>query len=206
MKGAFDKLNLRPFEKRLVVGVAAVLFLFLNWWFVFPHFSDWAKVQARVAKARRTLETFQLEVQQTNSVWRSVKQLENEGFSVPAEDQMLHFANTREAVAGQSGVTIGQTSKVTTRTNQFFLELTQTISLLTKEQQLVDFLYNLGSSNSLIRVRDLTLKTDAPRQNLNANVKLVASYQKTTPARQSVPSGQSKVAASTPADSTLKKP
>ena len=131
MKGHLDKLNLRPFEKRMVVVVASVLFLFLNWWFVFPHFSDWTKVQARVAKARRTLETFQLEVQQTNTVWRSVKLLESEGFSVPAEDQMLHFANTREAVAGQSAVAIGQTSKVTTRTNQFFLELTQTISLLT---------------------------------------------------------------------------
>jgi hypothetical protein len=205
MNSYLDKLNLRPFEKRLIVGVAAVLFLFLNWWFVFPHFSDWTRVQARVSKARRTLEAFQLEVQQTNSVWRSVKQLENEGFSVPAEEQMLHFANTREAVAGQSGVPIGTTSKVTTRTNQFFLELTQTISLLTKEQQLVDFLYNLGSSNSLIRVRDLTLRTDAPRQNLSANVKLVASYQKTTPARQTVPSGQSRAAASTPAASTLKK-
>ncbi len=206
MKGYLDKLSLRPSEKRLIVGVAAVLFLVLNWWFVFPHFSDWAKVQARVNKARGTLEKFQIEVQQTNSVWRSVKELENEGFSVPAEDQMLHFANTREVVAGQSGVAIGQTSKVTTRTNQFFLELTQTISLLTKEQQLVDFLYNLGSSNSLIRVRDLTLRTDAPRQNLNATVKLVASYQKTLPARQPVPSGQSRTAASTPAASTLKKP
>lgn len=204
MKGSFDKLNLRPSEKRLFVGVAAVLFLFLNWWFVFPHFSDWAKVKARVSKARGTLEKFQLEVRQTNSVWRSVKQLESEGFSVPAEDQMLHFANTREAVAGQSGVPIGNTSKVTTRTNQFFLELTQTISLQTKEQQLVDFLYNLGSSNSLIRVRDLTLRTDPPRQNLSANVKLVASYQKAMPSRQSVPSGQSRPAASTPAASTLK--
>jgi Tfp pilus assembly protein PilO len=206
MKGYLDKLNLRPSEKRLIVGIAAVLFLVLNWWFVFPHFSDWAKVQARVNKARGTLEKFQIEVQQTNRVWRSVKELESEGFSVPAEEQMLHFANTREVVAGQSGVVIGQISKVTTRTNQFFLELSQTISLLTKEQQLVDFLYNLGSSNSLIRVRDLTLRTDAPRQNLNATVKLVASYQKTSPSRQPVPGGQSKPAASTPAASTHKKP
>jgi len=206
MKGYFEKLNLRPFEKRMMVVAASVLFLFLNWWFVFPHFSDWTKVQARVAKARRTLETFQLEVQQTNTVYRSVKQLESEGFSVPAEDQMLHFANTREAVAGQSGVAIGQVSKPTTRTNQFFLELKQTISLLTKEQQLVDFLYNLGSSNSLIRVRDLALRTDAPRQNLSASVTLVASYQKATPVRQPVPSGLSKTVASTPAASTLKKP
>jgi len=206
MNGYLDKLNLRPFEKRLIVGVATLLFIVLNWLFVFPHFSDWAKVQSRVNRARRTLSTFQAEVQQTNSVWRSVKQLENEGFAVPAEDQMQHFANTREVVASQSGVTIGNASKLSTRTNQFFLELTQTISLLTKEQQLVDFLYNLGSSNSLIRVRDLTLRTDAPRQNLSATVRLVASYQKSTPARQPGPSGPSRAAAPTPVASTLKNP
>jgi len=35
---------------------------------------------------------------------------------------------------------------------------------------------------------------------------LVASYQKATPMRQPVPSGQSTTVASTPAASTLKKP
>ena len=117
--------------------------------------------------------------------------MESEGFSVPPEEQHLHFANTRESVANSSGVNISQTSKVTTRTNQFFLELTQNISLLTKEQQLVDFLYNLGSSNSLIRVRDLSLKPDGPRQQLNANVRLVASYQKRATARTAAPGPQS---------------
>jgi Tfp pilus assembly protein PilO len=204
MNGYLDKLNLRPSEKRLIVGVAAVLFLVLNWWFVWPHFSDWAKVQARMARARRSLETYQKEVQQTNTLWRSVKQLESEGFSVPPEEQTLHFGNTRETVALQSGVQIGVTTKPTTRTNQFFLEISQNISLLAKEQQLVDFLYNLGSSNSLIRVRDLTLRTDAPRQNLNATVKLVASYQKKSTARQSAPSGPNRADVSAPA-STLKK-
>jgi hypothetical protein len=206
MKGYFDKFNLRPSEKRLIVGVAVVLFIFLNWWFVFPHFSDWARVQARMTRAQGTLETFRKEVQQTNTLWRSVKELESEGFSVPAEEQLLHFATTREAVALQSGVVIGTSSRITTRTNQFFLELNQNISLLTKEQQLVDFLYNLGSSNSLIRVRDLTLHTDGPRQNLSANVKLVASYQKKTPARPPASGAQNRADASAPASSTLKKP
>ena len=45
----------------------------------------------------------------------------------------------------------------------------------------MDFLYNLGSGNSLIRVRDLALHPNPPRQALSGNVKLVASYQKNPP-------------------------
>jgi len=46
------------------------------------------------------------------------------------------------------------------------------------EPQLVDFLYKLGNGSSLIRVRDLSLQPDPPRQKLAADIQLVASYQK----------------------------
>ena len=60
----------------------------------------------------------------------------------------------------------------------------------------LDFLYNLGSGNSLIRVRDLQLSPDAPaRQQLGGTVKLVASYQKNLPKR---------VAPATPSTATSK--
>ena len=54
----------------------------------------------------------------------------------------------------------------------------QNINVLATEEQLVDFLYKLGSGASMIRVRDLELQPDPPRQHLSANIKLVASYQK----------------------------
>ena len=47
MTSPLDRLNLRPFEKRLVVVVAVVVFLVINAWIVFPHFSDLGKVQQR---------------------------------------------------------------------------------------------------------------------------------------------------------------
>jgi len=53
----------------------------------------------------------------------------------------------------------------------------------------VDFLYNLGSGNSLIRVRDLSLRPDPPRQQLSGNVKLVASYQK-NPSKKPAPAAK----------------
>ena len=98
---------------------------------------------------------------------------------------------------------IQQFGKTTTQTNQFFLELTQLISVLSGEAQLVDFLYNLGSGNSLIRVRDLQLRPDGPRQQLGGTIKLVASYQKARPKR-AVPASPSTATAKMVTSSTKK--
>jgi hypothetical protein len=46
------------------------------------------------------------------------------------------------------------------------------------DDQLVDFLYKLGSDASMVRVIDLELQPDGAHQHLNANIRLVASYQK----------------------------
>ena len=76
-----------------------------------------------------------------------------------------------------------------TKTNDaFFVEQIQNITVNADDKQLVDFLYNLGfSKDSTIRVRDLELQPDTAKQHLNANIRLVASYQKATPAGKSKP-------------------
>lgn len=186
-KSYLDRMNLRPSEKRLVVGVALVMFVVLNWALVVPHFADWGKVQFRMNKARKTLSAFQAEVRQMPVYQARVRELGSENSNIAITEQQLHFANTREAVASQAGVTINNATRVTTRTNQFFMELTQNINLLCKEPELVTFLHNLGSGNSLIRVRDLSLRPDAQRFNLNASVKLAASYQKRPAVRATTP-------------------
>ena len=181
MTSPLDRLNLRPFEKRLVVGVGVVLFLVLNSWFVVPHFSDLGQAQKRRADALEKIRRWQIEINQESTYRRQVKELESEGQSVPAEDQQNQFSRAIQEHEAESGVRVTSTSKPTVRTNQFFLELTQQISVQSAEAQLVDFLYNLGSGNSLIRVRDLLLKPDGPRQQLSGTVKLVASFQKNPP-------------------------
>ena len=66
-----------------------------------------------------------------------------------------------------------------TRTNDaFFVQQIQNINVTATDDQLVDFLYKLGSDVSMIRVLDLELQPDPPRQKLIANIKLVASYQR----------------------------
>jgi len=176
-----DRLNLRPFEKRLVVGVGAVFFVVLNAWFVFPHFSDLSQAKDRRADALKKLERWQVEIDQSRKYQAGINRFLKEGPEVPAEDQQNQFARAIQNQQVQSGLVIQNFGRTTTKTNQFFLELTQLISVESGEAQLVDFLYNLGSGNSLIRVRDLALKPNAPRQALSGSVKLVASYQKNPP-------------------------
>jgi type II secretory pathway component PulM len=176
MKGYWN--NLRPFEKRVVVGVASMLFIVFNVWFVLPHFSDWGRMKVRMGVARDKLGKYQTEIAQISYYSNEVRRLEGEGLSVPPEEQSVQFQMAIQTQAAQSLVNIVSSAKQTTRTNQFFLELSQVISVQSGESQLVDFLYNLGAGSSLVRVRDLTIGPDAPRQQLRANVKLVASYQK----------------------------
>src|SRR5947207_93916 len=157
MTNPLDKLNLRPFEKRLVVGVAVVVFIVVNAVFVFPHFSDWGNVQGRMGEAREKLKRWQGVAAEEPTIKRKVDELQKEGYSVAPEEQTYQFTDTILRQAQQSGVNIMNKGRISSQTNQFFLEQSQTIAVQSGEQQLVDFLFNLGSGNSLIRVRDLGL-------------------------------------------------
>jgi len=182
MTGYLDRLNLRPFEKRLVVVVAVVLFVVLNAWFVFPHFSDLSRAQERQAEAQKKLERWQIEADQLPKYRAAIARLIGGTSEVPPEDQQNEFSKTILDKQVQSGVTgRGGGRNPAIRTNEFFLELSQTIQVESAEPQLVDFLYNLGGSNSLIRVRGLTLKPNPPRHQLVADITLIASYQKNPP-------------------------
>ena len=198
MKKYFERLS--SLERRFVIGVLVVVFLLLNVLFVWPRFADWNAAQVRLAKARKTLAQWQAEVNQSPTIQTQVKVLESEGAAVPPEDQSIDFLRTIQTQAAQSGVNILGNARQIARTNQFFLEQAQSITTQSGEEQLVAFLYNLGEGNSLIRVRDLSLRPDAPRQQLTANIKLVASYQKKPVTRAAPPAAVKPVVpAATPA-------
>jgi Tfp pilus assembly protein PilO len=176
MKKYFEQL--RPLERRMVIGVGVVVLIVMNWWIVWPHFSDWSDLTGRHQDAQRKLKLYQTAVAQIPGLETSVKAFESEGQYVPEEDQALNFMRTIQQQASASGFGIENYSRSTMQTNQFFVEQTQTITVHATEPQLVDFLYKIGSSASMIRVRDLELQPDPPHQRLAANIKLVASYQK----------------------------
>src|ERR1700726_4407453 len=95
-------INLRPLEKRLVVGAGVVVFLILNAWFVVPHFSDMGRVNSRRGNALKTIDLFQAKIQQVPTYERFIKGLESEGLAVPQEDQAMHFSTTIQSQAAQT--------------------------------------------------------------------------------------------------------
>jgi Tfp pilus assembly protein PilO len=182
--------HLRPMERRLAVGVLVVVIIVLNAWLIWPHFSDWGKLRGRLDDARQKLKLYESTVAQKPNFQAQLKNFESLGeSSVAPEDQTINFMRVIQTQAAESGVGIGNTSRQTTRTNEFFVEQEQNITVTATDEQLVNFLYKLGSGASMIRVRDLELQPDGAHTRLNAQIRLVASYQKnpTPPVRAAAP-------------------
>lgn len=171
--------QLRPAERRLAIGVVVVVFLVLNYVYIWPHFSDWGNLHRRRDAARNKLKLYQTTIAQTDACQKQVDSLQSHGGFVALENQGVNMMHAIQVQSTESGVSIVNNSRQMTRTNDaFFVEQVQNINVTADDAKLVDFLYKLGSGASMIRVRDLELQPDSTRQHLNANIRLVASYQK----------------------------
>jgi len=184
-----NQLNLRPSERRLLVVVALVLFVVVNIWFVWPHFGDLKKAKRERSTALKTLATFQTEIGKKAERSAEVKRLESAGSAVARQDQAIELLRAIQKRAGAQQVSITGSSRQSTRTNEFFVEQSQNITTLSGEQELVAFLYELGSGNSTIRVRDLTIRPDPQRYKLTATIKLVSSFRHEAPAAKKTRGG-----------------
>ena len=186
MTSLFDKLNLRPQERRLVVIVVGVVFVVINFWLVWPHFGDLGKAQQRTTDARTTLAKFQVEIKRSQEYTNELKRLADQGQVVAADSQALELMKEVSSMATLSGVQVQRydstpRSRSGGRTNAFFEEQSLIITVNTGEKELIEFLWNLASRNSLIRVRSMTLQPDAARMRLSGNITLVESFQKKAP-------------------------
>ena len=170
--------QLRPLERRLAFGVLVVFVLVLNYVFIWPHFSDWNNLKRRLDTAQMELARDQAAIAEMPKYQALVKQFEGEGEVVPPEDQAINFLRTIQTQAAMSGVGIANMGRQSTSTNDvFFVQLIQNINVSATDEKLVDFLYKLGSSASMIRVLDLELQTDPPR----------ATSRRQRPARRQLP-------------------
>jgi hypothetical protein len=186
-----DKLNLRPNEKRLVVGIFVVLFVVLNLWVIRPHFNDWNKSKNALQRAHRNLLTYKAEIAAIPANEAKLRKLQGEGGSVPTEEQAVHLRRKLDELVSKSGIfsqNINFAAKRSADTNSFFEEQTVTMGFYnTGDKELLDFLFRLGADDSMIRVRDLSVKPDASMTKLQGSLSLTASFQKKTGPKSTAP-------------------
>ena len=187
MTSTLDKLGLKPGEKRLVVFVALAVFVVLNFWLVFPQFGKVAYWKQQRKDALKKLQQFQAEIQKRSQYEKRLRTLERLGAAVASSQQALQLQRVVASQATLSGVAVERYDpsrrSSTRRTNSFFEEQTLVVTVNTGEKELVDFLYNLGKKNQLIRVRGMNLGPDPRGTRLRGTITLVASFQKKAPAR-----------------------
>jgi len=192
MSGLLDKLNLSPQERRWVVGALLIVFVVLNAMLVWPHRKDLAQVREELRKSRETLAAYQKEVDQLPLHKARFAKLEGISVPVPTSEQAIQLVRTISSQASSSGVRINDTRPSQGRSagnkvSEFFDEQIVALRFDAGTKELVDFLAQLGTGNSVIRVRELTLAPDPSQTRLVGGLTLVASYQKAHGAKSKSP-------------------
>jgi hypothetical protein len=192
MSTTLDSLNLRPQEKRVLVGLAVVVFVVLNLVLVVPRFKDYGILKKELAATKDTIDKYNRFIyKDTNSVDGYQKVLKDlskapEG-KVSSTEIQLEQTVTREAAA--NGLFIQTIQNVASQvigssgqSDKFFARQSVRVTIQATEDALVKFLYDVGNDPAMIRVWELQLNpADNNRYKLNATMLLTADYQKEVP-------------------------
>ena len=182
MTSLFDKLNLRPQERRLVVIVLMVIFVLLNMWFVWPYFGDWGRVEGEIQRHRATLDRYQREINNRPKYETLQRKLEETGSEMlSGETDLQRIVHSQAAATGvQLGGSTFQRQGI--KTNQFFQEGGLSISFTAGGKEIVDFLVGIAAQNAMIRVRDMNLRhADASQTRLGGTMFFIGNFQARSP-------------------------
>jgi len=188
MNSFLDQLNLTPQERRIVVVIAVVVFVVLNLLLVWPHFGDLARVRLELDQTRDTMQSWNkaiaMDLEPTNGYKKELALLERQqGGGIVS--QQIQLQRTVSDQAKRTGVLVSDIRSVNSAhpdTNEFYEEQSVKISFACQEEQLVNFLYNVGNDPAMIRVRELTLQAaDANRYGLKGDAILSANYVRQAP-------------------------
>jgi len=181
----FDRLNLPPTERRWVLFGLVLAVVLLNYFLIWPYFGEWQKVTKQLEDEQKKRSKFMAEIGQRQKYEARLEDLKLRGVpGVLDADRVPMMQQTVYAQGGLSGVTITRVAvpppiRAVGATNQFFDERLVTVDVNGTEADLVDFLVQLGSGDSMMRVRDLSnLRPDPSRTRLQTTMTLVASFQK----------------------------
>ncbi len=180
--------QLKPQERRWFIFIGCVVFVTMNYIFIWPQFKEWSANTNRMNADWENMAKYSAEIAHESEYKRKIAAIDPENQNIAQEDQAVHFENYFRDRAIENGVQIQSTSRPLTRMDDFTMEQRETIQVLTGEKNLVDYLYSLGTSGSSMRVESMSLRPlDMNRYQLHADLTIVESYfrnpSSATPAR-----------------------
>ena len=195
----FDKYNMSAGERRVVMFVAVVLIGVLAW-MAFDMIPKPEQTNVKINKINRDLKSWKIERFKVDSYNKQINELEGMSSAVVQEEQEVDMSRTINKLEASSGINVSRQGRVNTETNNFFIEKSMRIDFSGKENQIVDFLWKLGESDSLVRVSEMRVRPDKNRYKLEGWMELTASYQKNViaPVVTVTPSAQAKVDSAKP--------
>lgn len=211
MNKIFDRLNLRPQERRLVVIVAIVVFVVINFWLVIPMFGEYGKNQQRMGDAQKNVDRYKAEIGKKQLYQKQLNDLQAQGSSIPSEDAALRLYQEVNSQANLTGLGYTSISQATRggsggKTNAFFDETSVTVSVRTGEKELIDFLNRLTDKDMMIRAKSMNISPELPgRNSLQGSITLVKSFQRKPPVKAAGPAA-ARAAAKTNAPAPAPKP
>jgi Tfp pilus assembly protein PilO len=176
-KSVFDKMNLRPQERRLVVIVGLVIFVLLNMWFVWPFFDDWGTTRDQIEKSRATLERYKKEINQKARYEARQREMETTGSQMLQSENDLQRVVQTQAAASGIQVVRGPVPISVGKTNQFYQEIGVSLDFTSGGKEVVDFLVGVAAQNSMIRVREMSLSPEPNQQRLRGRLVFVGNFQ-----------------------------
>jgi len=189
-----DRLNLQPHERRWLLVGLVVIALVLNYWLVWPYFDEWTQITLDQGKFTESRTRYLSEIGKKTAYEKKLKELQKVGAEVMQEDQANRLQSTLITQAAATGVQASNfrpyivPARIAGQTNTFFDEQQMTFDVTATEPELVNFLFALGTGDSMIRVRDMSrLRLDPSQTRLQTAVTVIASFQKkpkVTPATQ----------------------
>jgi len=190
----FDKYNMSAGERRVVMFVAVVLIGVLAW-MAFDMIPKPEQTNFKINKINRDLKNWKVERFKVDSYNKQINELEGMSSAVVQEEQEVDMSRTINKLEASSGINVSRQGRVNTETNNFFIEKSMRIDFSGKENQIVDFLWKLGESESLVRVSEMRVRPDKNRYKLEGWMELTASYQKNViaPVIAVTPSAQAKI-------------
>lgn len=185
MESFFDKLGLRPAERRMVVAVGVLLFFAVNIYAIWPHFKDWKLLRNEIQSAELTLKLYRKEAAKMTEYQAKEAALEVSGTAIPSADMALALLDGVQHKARSAGVTVitwNPSKESAGGESEFFEEHRLRIDFRsTDDEALLKFLVSLGIGDSVIRIRELSIRPETTKQSLMGSITMVASYQKVLP-------------------------